>query len=117
MPLIWRKVHKKSGVLHVSDLLQIWNGRSGETPTQRIKRQKLSSRARLSYMSPASQLKCKTLAQYERTNNIRKLQKYEESEVILDDDQNNEMCQIMEKIGVDELAKLYKKGTSMVSEK
>ena len=92
-------------------------GTNEETPTQRIKRQKPSSRARLSYMSPASQLKRKTLAQYERTNNIRKLQKYEESEVILDDDQNNEMCQIMEKIGVDELAKLYKKGTSMVSEK
>ena len=83
---------------------------SKETPTRKAKRQRPSSRARLSYMSPASQAKRKKLAQYERTNNIRKLQKYEESEVILDDDQNSEMCQIMEKVMTEDLEKLYKEG-------
>jgi len=38
------------------------------------------------------------------------LQRYEESEVVLDDDQNNEMCQIMQKMGTDELETLYKEG-------
>ena len=81
-----------------------------ETPTRKIKRQKPSSRARLSYMSPASQAKRRTLAQYERTNNIQKLQKYEESEVTLDDEQHSEMCQIMENIGTHDLEMLYKEG-------
>jgi len=61
-------------------------------------------------MSPASRAKRKTLAQYERTSNIRKLEKYEENDVILDDDQNNEMCEIVQRIGADELENLYKEG-------
>ena len=39
-------------------------------------------------MSPVSQAKRKKLAQYERTSNIRKLKKYEDNEVTLDDEQN-----------------------------
>ena len=83
---------------------------AAETPTQRLKRQNPSSRARLSYMSPASQAKRKKLAQYERTSNIRKLKKYEESEVTLDDEQNDEMCNIAEQIRTEDLEKLCKEG-------
>ena len=57
-----------------------------ETPARKLMRQQPSSRARLSGTSPASRTKCKKLAQYDRTNNIRKLAKYEEHEVTLDDD-------------------------------
>ena len=81
-----------------------------ETPTRRIKRQHLSSRARLSYMSPASQAKRKKLAQYERTSNIRKLKKYEDNEVTLDDEQNDEMCNIVEQIWTEDLETLCKEG-------
>ena len=41
-------------------------------------------------MSPASQAKHKKLTQYERTNGFRKLVRYEENEVTLDDEQNDE---------------------------
>ena len=54
-----------------------------ESPARKIKRHDPSSRARLQYMSPLSQQKCKMYAQYQRTNNIRKLKKYEASELII----------------------------------
>ena len=38
------------------------------------------------------------------------MQKYEESEIVVDDDQNDEMCQLMQKIGTDGLEALYKEG-------
>ena len=81
-----------------------------ETQTRKAKRQRLSSRARLSYMSPASQAKCKKLAQYERTNSIRKLARYEEHEVTLDDDQNEEMRTVMETTKDEELQRSYDEG-------
>ena len=61
-------------------------------------------------MSPASQAKWKKLAQYERTSNIRKLKKYEDNEVTLDDEQNNEMCNIVEQIQTEDLEALCKEG-------
>ena len=61
-------------------------------------------------MSPASQAKWKKLAQYERTSNIRKLKKYEDNEVTLDDEQNNEMCNIVEQIQTKDLEALCKEG-------
>ena len=81
-----------------------------ETPTRKLKRQKPSSRARLSYMSPASQAKRKKLAQYERTSTMRKLANYESSEITLDVNQNEEMCSIVQAIGDDDLEKLYVEG-------
>jgi len=48
--------------------------------------------------------------QYERSNTMRKLQKYEDSEIVLDDAQNEEMCDIVQSIGDDELEKLYIEG-------
>ena len=81
-----------------------------ETPTRKAKRQRPSSRAKLSYMSPASQAKRKKLAQYDRTNNIRKLARYEDHEITLDDSQNEEMLTVMKKIGDEELQKLCDEG-------
>ena len=80
-----------------------------ETPTRKIKRQNPSSRAKLSYMSPASQAKRKKLAQYERTSNIRKLTNLEE-EISLDDEQHEEMCNVVQRIGDVELDKLCEEG-------
>ena len=78
--------------------------------TPQEKRQHPFSRARLSCKSPASQAKCKKLAQYDRTNSIRKFARYEEHEVTLDNDQNEEMRTMMEKIGDKNLQKLYDEG-------
>ena len=61
-------------------------------------------------MSPHSQQKHKKLAQYQRTNNIRKLKKYEDSEVVLDAEQSTEMCSIMEATAPEDLEKLFKEG-------
>jgi len=61
-------------------------------------------------MSPASQAKHKKLAQYERTNSFRKLARYEEHEVTLNDDQNKEMQTVMKEIGNEELQKVCNKG-------
>ena len=49
-------------------------------------------------------------AQYQRTSNIRKLKKYEASELVLDDEQNAEICSVMEATQPDELEKLFKEG-------
>jgi len=85
-------------------------GTAEETPTRKAKRQRPSSRARLTYMSPASQAKRKKLAQYDRTNNIRKLTRFEDHDVTLDDDQNGEMQTVMKKIGDEELQKVCDEG-------
>ena len=66
-----------------------------ESPSKRIKRQCSSSRARVSYMSPQSQMKRKQNAKMKRDNNIRKIHQSVCGEVPLDTDQNDEMCDIM----------------------
>ena len=50
-----------------------------------MKRQSVSSKARLSYMSPASQLKRRQSAQYIRKLSAQKLARYKENEVMLND--------------------------------
>jgi len=94
----------------VTDLEHQKRRTTAETPTRKVKRQHPSSRARLSFMSPASQAKRKKLAQYERTSNIRKLAKYEANEVTLDDEQNDEMSSVVENIGDEEVQKLCDEG-------
>ena len=69
----------------ITDLNHQKKRTNAETPTRKIKRQNPSSRAKLSYMSPASQTKRKKLAQYERTSNMRKLANLED-EISLDDE-------------------------------
>lgn len=61
-------------------------------------------------MSPFSQQKHKQYAQYERSSSIQKLGKFEESEIVLDDEQNEEMCGIVEAVQSDELEKLFWEG-------
>ena len=50
------------------------------------------------------------MGQYERTNTMRKLAKYEDSEIVLDHNQNEEMCKVVQSIGDDDLEKLYEEG-------
>ena len=79
-------------------------------PKQKVKHQMPLPRTRLQYMSPASQKKRKLYAQYQRTNSLRKLVRYEASEVDLGDEQNAEMSSIVEATQPDELEKLFKEG-------
>ena len=81
-----------------------------ESPSRKIKQQLPSSRARLQYMSPLSQQKRKMYTQYQRTKSIRKLARYEASEIILDDEQNAEMCSVMEAIQSEGIDKVFKEG-------
>ena len=81
-----------------------------ESPSRKVKRQSASSKARLCYMSPASQLKRHQNVQYARNLCNRKLAKYGESEVTLNEEQNSEMCAIVEKTKDDDLEKLFKEG-------
>ena len=61
-------------------------------------------------MSPLSQKKRKLYAQYERTSNIRKLARFEDSELVLNEEQNEEMYTIMEAVQPEELEKLFEEG-------
>ena len=78
-----------------------------ESPCRKLKRQAASSRARLSYMSPASQLKRKSNAQSERTNLIRKVERSNETDVTLNDEQHEEMCGIVDGIDEESLEKIF----------
>lgn len=81
-----------------------------ESPSRKVKRQSASSKARLSFMSPASQLKRRQNAQYTRKLSARKLAKYNESEVMLNEEQHTEMCNIVERTENDDLEKLLMEG-------
>jgi len=84
-----------------------------ESPGRKVKRQNPSSRARLSYMSPASQQKRKKRTQVERSNDKLKLAKCRAAELDLSDEQNDDMCNISETIEAtqrDELDKLFAEG-------
>ena len=84
-----------------------------ESPERKAKRQAPSSRAKLSTMSPASQFKRKQNAQAERTNDKKKLRKFENTEVTLDEEQHDEMCTIVNKIeevGKNDLEKAFAEG-------
>ena len=79
-----------------------------ETPTRKLNRQAVSSRARLTYMSPASQLQRKQNAQTERSNDKLKLANY-----ILSDEQHVDMCNVTEAIeesGKDEITRVFAGG-------
>ena len=86
-----------------------------ESPSRRLKRQASSSKAKLSYMSPASQAKRKQNVLTERNNDKKKLTKYENTEVTLSDEQHEEMSTIVNKIeevGKAELEKIFVEGDS-----
>jgi hypothetical protein len=62
-----------------------------ESPSKKARRQQSSSRARLSYMSPTSQVERKNNQKQLRQTLKRKLDSYEETEVPLNDEQSDEM--------------------------
>ena len=58
-------------------------------------------------MQPASQLKRKSNAQSERTNLIRKVERSNETDVTLNDEQHEEMCGIVDGIDEESLEKIF----------
>ena len=69
-----------------------------ESPSRKIKRQAASSKAKLTYMSPASQFKRKQNVLMERNNDKLKLAKYENTEVALSEDQHEDVSAVVNKI-------------------
>ena len=82
-----------------------------ESPSRKLKRQSSSLRARLTYMSPASQQRRKSNAQSERSNMMRKLEKCSEADVTLNDEQHDEMCSLVERISDEDLGKIFLEGS------
>ena len=82
-----------------------------ESPSRTVKRQSSSSRARLKYMSPASQQNRRSNAQAARSNMMRKLKRCGEADVTLTDDQHEEMCSIVSEISDEELEKVFLEGS------
>ena len=83
------------------------------SPSRKVKRQAPTSKAKLLYMSPTSQLKRKQNAISERSNDKKKLRKYENTEVTLADDQLEDMYNIVkaiEEVSKDDLEKLFAEG-------
>ena len=70
------------------------NRTAKESISRKIKRQAASSRARLMYMSLASQLKRKQNASIKRGGTKKKLAKYEKTESTLADKQHTQMCDV-----------------------
>jgi len=84
-----------------------------ESPSQKLRRQALSSKAKLTHMSPASQSKRKQNALAERNNDKIRLHKFEKTEVTLNEEQHDEMCtkvNRIEEVGKDELEKVFSEG-------
>ena len=85
-----------------------------ESPSAKKRRQHGSSHARLSYMSPSSQMERKANQRKERQIMKRKLEYYEEQEIPLDDQQSDEMnsvISIIEGDHRDQLENLFAEGT------
>jgi len=86
---------------------------TAESPSRKVKRQAPSSKAKLSNMSPASQLKRKQNVTSERNNDRKKLRKYENTEVTLADEQHDDMCNIVnaiEEVSKEDLEKVFAEG-------
>ena len=84
-----------------------------ETPSRKLKRQAASSRARLTYMSPTSQLRRKQNAQTERSSDKLKLAKLQTVDLDLSDEQHFDTCNVTEAIeesGKDELDRVLAEG-------
>jgi len=79
---------------------------TSESPSKKLKRQDASSRARLSYMSPASQVKRKQNAVMEQGLDKRKLARYKNTEITLSEEQHVQMCGVMDvvdQVAIDDL--------------
>ena len=49
--------------------------------------------------------------QSERSNMIRKLEKYSDADVKLNDEQHNEMCSVVERVSNEDLDKIFPEGS------
>ena len=86
-----------------------------ESPSKKVKRQLPSSNARLSYMSPKSQLKRKKQQRIRCDDDQRKLRKYEHTDIMLDGEQHDEMSRVVATIEEhcsDELQELITEGNN-----
>ena len=95
------------------DLDQQLTRTRNESLSKKIKRQDPSSSARLSYMSPNSQLQRHKNKKVERDSSRRKLRQYDHMEVPLDNDQDDEMTKVVSTIEQecsDELELLFSEG-------
>lgn len=95
------------------DLERQVNRTESESPSKKLNRQGSSSRARLTYMSPASQKKRRVNQQNERKNLKKKLLQYDNTTVTLDDHQADKLSavtSIIENNHQEELEKLYCEG-------
>ena len=102
---------KCTGCKRLVQLLKLQNARTpAENPGKKLRKQQPFSRARLQHMSSAGRQACKYFAQYKRSNNIQKLARLEENEIILDNEQHEEMSAAVEAVQVEELEKLFQEG-------
>ena len=84
-----------------------------ESPSKKVSRQLPSSNARLSYMSPDSQMKRKKQQRIQHDECRRKICKYEHTDITLDSEQHEEMCNVVSMIErncSDELEELIMEG-------
>ena len=89
-----------------------------ECPSKKVKCQLSSSKAHLSYMSPDSQMKRKKQQKIEHNKSLRKLRKYEHTDIMLDSEQNEEMCNVVTAIEAncsDELQGLIVEGINLIT--
>uniref|UniRef100_A0A1X7TRQ2 Uncharacterized protein n=1 Tax=Amphimedon queenslandica TaxID=400682 RepID=A0A1X7TRQ2_AMPQE len=68
---------------------------SEESPSKKLKRQCATSRARLTYMSPTSQMKRKASQKISKDSMSRKLNQYFAEKVTLGQEQNEELNNVM----------------------
>ena len=83
------------------------------SPARKLARQKPSSRYKFKYLSPASTAIRKKAAQMERSSDKAKLARHEDMELLLDNDQSEELCNIMKTIEEscpDELQQVFQEG-------
>ena len=89
-----------------------------ESLSKKVKHQLSSSKAHLSYMSPDSQMKCKKQQKIEHDKSIRKLRKYKHTDITLDIEQHEAMCNVVTAIEAncsDELQGLIVEGINLIT--
>ena len=97
----------------ISDLDWQLKRTASESPSRKVKRQAAASRAKLTYMSPASQQKRKMNATMERGLDKKKLARYENTEITLGDEQHTQMCNVVDaidRVAVDDLQRIFEEG-------
>ena len=87
--------------------------RSEVSPVRKVARQKPSSHFKIKYLSPASAAVRKKATQIERSVDKAKLARHEDIELLLDDEQSEELCNVMKKIEEtcpDKLQEIFQEG-------